>query len=467
MSQLQDINYIWLFFFYGLSFFIMGTSALQQKFRHKSEFPLLTSIQLLGAFGVLHGLAEWVSMLRIMQAYDNLNWQLYAIETFLTGFSFLFLMIFGFSMVLKETTKNIKVHIWVPLLLMSLWSFFFLGRIFSVPEDLMWQITLFNNIARYFMGLPGAFLAGISFFQNGIHLNSLKLNNYAKMYMVAGALFLLYGISAGLIIAPLNIFPAYLVNREMFLYATGFPIEVVRAISAIGITVMTIKIFDSFSWEIQRRLNEYEQQQLLIQDRKKTIQMVHDQIIQRLFGAGMLVESLMDITEDDDLKEGLNTLKTDLNQTILEARQFLKTFSSSYMGIEDFKENLYNLVERFRFNSQTNCDFEYLVPSMVLGRITEEKNTELYYIIQEALMNIQKHAKAQNVRIRVYSNLKEIIAEIEDDGVGFTMTHDNTESYGIKNMKDRAHRISGRIEINSNREGTRVIVRVPWEERKS
>ncbi len=71
---------------------------------------------------------------------------------------------------------------------------------------------------------------------------------------------------------------------------------------------MTIQIFDSFNWELQRRLNEYEQQQLLMQDRKKTIQMVHDQIIQRLFGAGMLVESLMDSTQEDDTKQGLDTL---------------------------------------------------------------------------------------------------------------------------------------------------------------
>ncbi len=465
MPQLQNGSYAWIFFFYGLSFFVMGTSALQQRFRHKSEFPLLTSIQLLGAFGILHGIAEWIAMLRIMGAYRPINCTLYTVETFLTGFSFMFLMIFGFSMILKETTKSIKVHIWVPLLIFTLWSFFFLGRIFSVPEDLNWQITLFNNIARYFMGLPGALMSGIAYFQNGRHLKSLKLKNYARMYFGAGILFVLYGVSAGLIIAPLNIFPANFFNREIFLDLTNIPIELIRAFSAIGITIMTIQIFDSFSWEIQRRLNEYEQHQVLIRERKKTIQIVHDQIIQRLFGAGILVESLMETTTDEVLHEGLETLKTDLNETIHEARLFLKSFSSTYMGTEDFQENLYNLVDRFRNNSKTNCDYEYLVPQMVLGKISGEKNTELYYIIQEALMNIQKHAQAENVRIRVYSNLKEIIAEIEDDGVGFSMDEQKEESYGLRNMKDRTRKINGTIQLKSSREGTRLIIRIPWEER--
>ncbi|SFH53421.1 Signal transduction histidine kinase [Tindallia magadiensis] len=464
MNQFQEKTYLWLFFFYGLSFFVLGISALQQKFRHKSEFPLLTTIQLIGAFGVLHGIAEWIAMLRMMKAYDRFEWQLYTLETFLTGFSFLFLMIFGFSMVLKETTKNIKVHIWIPLLIFSLWLFFFLGRISSVQKDLMWQITIFNNLTRYFMGLPGAILAGISFFQNSNHLKGLRLSNYAKMYMTAGIFFFLYGLTSGVFIAPLDIFPSNVLNHVIFYQYTGIPVELVRAVSAIGITVITIRIFDSFSWEIQRRFNEYEQHQLLIQDRKKTIQMVHDQIIQRLFGAGMLVESLLDVSESDEMREGLEELKSDLNETIKEARDFLKTFSSSYIGIEDLKENLLSLTEQFQRTSNVNCDYNYLVPTMVMGKISTDINAELYYIIQESLMNIQKHSKAKNVRISVYSNLKELVVELDDDGVGFNSNKKNTEGYGIQNMKDRIIRINGSMEIKSSKEGTRIMVKVPWED---
>lgn len=442
----------------------MGTSALQQRFRHNSEFPLLTSVQLLGVFGVLHGLAEWIAMLRIVGVYQSVSCNLYTAETFLMGLSFLFLLIFGFSMTLKETAKNIKVHIWVPLLIFTLWSFFFLGRIFSVPEDLNWQITFFNNIARYFMGFPGALMAGISYLQNGLHLKSLKLKKYSNMYFGSGILFIVYGVSSGLVIAPLNIFPANMINRDVFMNITNTPIEVIRAFAAIGITVLTIQIFDSFSWEIQRRLNEYEQQQALMIERKMTIQMVHDQVIQRLFGSGMMVESLMETVDNDIHYEKLDVLRKDLNETILEAREFLKTFTSTYMGIEDFQENLFNLVERFRRNNNINLDYKYLVPDMVLGKISKEMNTELYYIIQEALMNIQKHAQAEHVWVRIYANLKEIIAEIEDNGIGFSMKEQNEEGYGLRNIKDRTKKINGNIHLKSSREGTKLMIRIPWEE---
>jgi signal transduction histidine kinase len=193
--------------------------------------------------------------------------------------------------------------------------------------------------------------------------------------------------------------------------------------------------------------------------------MVHDQIIQRLFGAGMHIENMLG-NDPETYPEDLILLKEELNQTIGEARTFLQSFSETSLVMEDFQENLQNLIERFRLNSQAVLDFEYHVPPMVLGKLSPEKSTQLYYIIQEALTNIQKHAGANHVRVEVSSNLQELVIRILDDGVGIPLDAQPKAGFGLKSMKERAGKINAAITFERIQLYTCVTITVPWEERK-
>ena len=195
------------------------------------------------------------------------------------------------------------------------------------------------------------------------------------------------------------------------------------------------------------------------------IRVVHDQIIQRLFGAGIQIENMMG---DEETKERafLQSLKGELNETIHEARQFLHNFTETRLVMEDFNENLQNLVERFRINSDTELTFDYRVPVMVLGRISSEKNTQLYFIIQEALLNVQKHAQANHAALVVTSSLQELEIRVEDDGIGIPFNLDPSRGFGIKTMRERAEQIGAELILERKHQKTCVVVRVPWEERE-
>jgi signal transduction histidine kinase len=87
---------------------------------------------------------------------------------------------------------------------------------------------------------------------------------------------------------------------------------------------------------------------------------------------------------------------------------------------------------------------------------------ELYNIIQEALNNVLKHARAKSVSIRLRFEGAGADVEVSDDGVGFEPSAGRLAGgFGIAGMKERAQKIGGTLEIESAPgKGTKVSVRV-------
>ncbi len=94
--------------------------------------------------------------------------------------------------------------------------------------------------------------------------------------------------------------------------------------------------------------------------------------------------------------------------------------------------------------------------------VSLETKEAIYRIVQEALHNTVKHARATNVRIRMECNPEWITLDISDDGVGFDVQGDFPGHLGLHSMRERASRLGGTLEIESapGRE-TRIYTRIP------
>jgi signal transduction histidine kinase len=67
-----------------------------------------------------------------------------------------------------------------------------------------------------------------------------------------------------------------------------------------------------------------------------------------------------------------------------------------------------------------------------------DKTMTLFRVLQEALINIQKHANARNVQIYVEVRNKEFQLKVIDDGVGLSPNYrDKRQSFGILGMQER------------------------------
>jgi signal transduction histidine kinase len=84
----------------------------------------------------------------------------------------------------------------------------------------------------------------------------------------------------------------------------------------------------------------------------------------------------------------------------------------------------------------------------------------LYRIVQEALANVVKHARATHATITLVRDTT-ICVCVEDDGVGFGVSVP-TFTYGLRGMRERAAALGGELHLeNQPTGGARVIVELP------
>lgn len=97
-----------------------------------------------------------------------------------------------------------------------------------------------------------------------------------------------------------------------------------------------------------------------------------------------------------------------------------------------------------------------------LPKFMDKKITkQLYRIIQSALNNIEKRAKASSVDVQIFYYNSELVLAIEDNGVGFNYNK-NAPGVTMKGMLSRVEVIDGTIDISSSkRHGTSIMVHVP------
>jgi signal transduction histidine kinase len=107
------------------------------------------------------------------------------------------------------------------------------------------------------------------------------------------------------------------------------------------------------------------------------------------------------------------------------------------------------------------------IDATVSGRLPTTIETTLYRLVQEALTNAVKHAKASNVWIRAWREDFTQCCTIRDDGAGFKMRHGQgtlRKGLGLVAMRERVSAIGGTLQIESSPgHGTEVSIRLPLE----
>jgi len=106
--------------------------------------------------------------------------------------------------------------------------------------------------------------------------------------------------------------------------------------------------------------------------------------------------------------------------------------------------------------------------SRLLGRLGPAVELNLFRIVQEALYNVEKHARAKKVQVWLAAENHSMVAKIQDDGRGWRARRPSSSEakrggLGLRNMSERAASLGGTIQIKTapNR-GTLVTVRLPF-----
>ncbi|MFO1314241.1 MAG: histidine kinase [Burkholderiales bacterium] len=202
----------------------------------------------------------------------------------------------------------------------------------------------------------------------------------------------------------------------------------------------------------------------LTSERQMLANEVHDSLAQGLTYLRMRTTLLRDaIRHSDELRA--HKYCGDIDETLESSQRRLReliTYYRSQMDPQGLLHALSETSERFLDRTGISLEFVNHVPDL---KLPADREIEVFHIVQEALANISRHARATHARLTLECRSGDYVIVVEDDGVGLdpaTDAPDGGGHYGIAIMRERARRLGGNVEIAATgRAGTRLELTFP------
>jgi PAS domain S-box-containing protein len=159
----------------------------------------------------------------------------------------------------------------------------------------------------------------------------------------------------------------------------------------------------------------------------------------------------------------LTNAQTALRKAVADLRRLAVDLRPPNLDIMGLQAALTDLIDKAKENTKFKIIFRNETGDK---KIPGETAIVMYRVIQEGLTNAIKHAKAQRVRVRLYSDRKNIHVDIADDGIGCDLNkvlyRKGKPSIGIAGMRERVDSLGGEFTITSvPKKGTQIRVTLP------
>jgi signal transduction histidine kinase len=201
----------------------------------------------------------------------------------------------------------------------------------------------------------------------------------------------------------------------------------------------------------------------ILEERQRIGMDLHDGVIQSIYGVGLTLEHARLLLAEDlgAARLRIDQAVDDLNKTIRDIRAYILDLRPRQFHDETLINGIQRLVQEFRANTLLNVNLQG--PPGDLG-LAEGPAIALFHICQEALANIAKHARAQNVDVTLWKTADRVLLEIHDDGRGFDPERIRVSiGHGLSNMETRAFNVGGEVEISTEPgQGTTILAWVPF-----
>jgi two-component system nitrate/nitrite sensor histidine kinase NarX len=213
------------------------------------------------------------------------------------------------------------------------------------------------------------------------------------------------------------------------------------------------------------RLQARDRELAVSEERNLLARELHDSIAQALAFLNLQVqmfESALARNDSTELHEILGRIRIAVQESYDDVRELLVHFRTR-VGQQDLDAAIEAALRRLAEQTGVVTHFDVQGDGAPLDPETE---TQLLYIVQEALSNVRKHASAHVVRVWLRRGLDGLTVSVHDDGIGFddvTVSPDSSQAHiGLQIMRERATRVGGQIAVRSSRgKGTEIRVDLP------
>jgi PAS domain S-box-containing protein len=198
-----------------------------------------------------------------------------------------------------------------------------------------------------------------------------------------------------------------------------------------------------------------------LEERNRLARELHDSVAQALYSISLFTDATRMALETNKLetvKEHLSELTqlakeamSDMRLMIFELRPPILEKDGLAVALQ---ARLDSVESRTGFQADLQTEGEFL--------LSQEEESELYRIAQEALNNVSKHAHADRVKVILHGKQDSFRMIIEDNGVGFDPeTTVQAGGQGLRNIRERAEGIGAACWIESTPgQGTKIMIEV-------
>ena len=209
------------------------------------------------------------------------------------------------------------------------------------------------------------------------------------------------------------------------------------------------------------QIRQLSQRVLAVQDeeRARIARELHDGLAQELSALRLDLERAMRTTEDLDQRALLESASTQCQDALADLRRAIQDLRPVALDAANLLEVIRQNAERFELSTgiavfvRTQGNMEDL-PGVL--------SASLLRVFQEALHNVERHAKADEIGLSLTRTEADITLEVRDDGQGFSPDQLEQPGHGLSNMRARAQLLGGSFEVESAPgEGTTLRFRAP------
>jgi signal transduction histidine kinase len=196
-----------------------------------------------------------------------------------------------------------------------------------------------------------------------------------------------------------------------------------------------------------------DQQRLgVLEDRDRIARDLHDHVIQRLFAAGLSLQSIAATVDDEAVDQRLTRTVEELDDTIRQIRTTI--FALQEQSSRSLRGTALAVVDQLAPLLPVRPDVQLLGP---LDTIADEAIiADVEAVLRESLTNVAKHAQAAQIRVYVQADSQRLALTVIDNGIGLGLS---TRRSGLANLNRRAERHGGYLDVGNSPEGG---LRLQW-----
>ena len=184
---------------------------------------------------------------------------------------------------------------------------------------------------------------------------------------------------------------------------------------------------------------------------------LHDQTLQALGGLRVLLASALRRGQGESFERAIRQAIEDVEVETDNLRAIITDLRPSLLDDLGLLPAIEALLERRRA-AGLEIESKIALPGDL--PLSKELETTVYRLVQEALTNVAKHARAMRAEVAIEAADAAVTVQVRDDGVGFDV-HDRTTGFGLAGMRERVYLADGNLELRSDERGTIVCAKLP------